>query len=93
MLKMNPLARNTDVSLFKFFFITRYEPRHEKSCLRRFATKDTNWPVQLQRLARVLKLNLASICITVSMKRTAKVLIRLGICTFVFHIRQKRVFS
>ena len=43
---------------------TRYNfiiiaPRHEKMCLREFATRpDTNWPVQPQKLARVLKFRL-----------------------------------
>ena len=36
-----------------------YEPRHEKMCLRESPTRpDTNWPAQLQRLARVLKFRL-----------------------------------
>ena len=33
------------------------EPGHEKTCLREFPTRpDSNWPVQLQKLARILKL-------------------------------------
>ena len=36
-----------------------YEPRHDKTCLRESPTRpDTNWPAQLQRLARVLKFRL-----------------------------------
>ena len=32
------------------------EPRHEKTCLRVFPTRsDSNWPAQLQKLARGLK--------------------------------------
>ena len=37
-------------------FVKTHEPRHEKTCLREFPTRsDSNWPAQLQRLARVLK--------------------------------------
>ena len=36
--------------------LVRNEPRHEKTCLREFPTRpDTNWPVQPQKQARVLK--------------------------------------
>ena len=35
------------------------EPRHEKTCLREFPTRSgSNWPAQLQKLARVLKFRL-----------------------------------
>ena len=37
----------------------RIEPHHDKMCLRESPTRaDTNWPAQLQRLARVLKFRL-----------------------------------
>ena len=33
-----------------------YEPLHEKTCLREFPTRSgSNWPAQLQKLARALK--------------------------------------
>ena len=36
---------------------TWHMPRHEKTCLQGFPTRqDSNWPAQLQRQARVLKL-------------------------------------
>ena len=42
-------ATNFHVSLA---CLIRYEPRHEKMCLREFPTRsDSNWPVQLQKLA------------------------------------------
>ena len=39
--------------IFTFlWFVIRYEPRHEKMCLREFPTRsDLNWPAQLQKLA------------------------------------------
>ena len=58
-----------------------FEPRHVKICLRGFATGlDTNRPAQLQGLARVEILDLASIGIILSKQRTTKVLIRLRGC-------------
>ena len=36
--------------------VKTYEPRHKKTCLWEFPTRsDSNWPAQLQKLARVLK--------------------------------------
>ena len=37
--------------------VYKYEPRHEKTCLRVFPTRsDSNWPTQLQKLAWGLKI-------------------------------------
>ena len=58
-----------------------FEPRHDKMCLREFLTMpDTNWPVQPQKLARVLKFWLKSRDIILRKQRTTKALIRLCGC-------------
>ena len=55
-------------------------PRHEKTCLREFPTRsDSNWPAQLQKLARVLKF-LETRGIILSRQRTTRALIRLRGC-------------
>ena len=57
-----------------------FEPRHEKTCLREFSTRsDSNWPAQLQKLARILKFWLYR-DIILSKQRTTKALIRLRGC-------------
>ena len=58
-----------------------HEPCHEKTCLRGFATQDSNRPAQLQSLARVLKFWIyKSISIILFRQRTTKALIRLREC-------------
>ena len=47
---------NTSNNFEKFQWNIWYESRHEKTCLREFATRsDSNWPAQLQKLALGLK--------------------------------------
>ena len=68
------------------FIITSFrftmEPRHEKTCLREFPARyDSNWPAQLQKLARVLKFRLQNLRdIVLFNQRTTKALIRLRGC-------------
>ena len=53
------------------------EPRHEKNGLQFLTRVDSNWLAQLQKLASLEFLDIASRGIILSKQRTTKVLIRL----------------
>ena len=50
------LLSESSTTTICFYLLTIHEPRHENTCLPEFPTRsDSNWPAQLQKLARGLK--------------------------------------
>ena len=75
-----------------------YPPRHEKTNLSSgFSTRyDSNWPSQLQKLARVIKLHIKKLRDIILSRQRTRMLIRLrrcAACVFVVCIWHKQVLS